>query len=95
MHELSGSWILRVVGKQKGYIWSLLFELYTQVKGGSVYFVWSGHWWYEMCLESIHVLPYPPSYSNSELEWPDEWEATFITVKMKGINWKSWTQSQS
>lgn len=51
-----------------------------------LYFVWSGHWWYEMCLESIHVFPYPPSYSDSELEWPDEWEAIFITVKMKGIN---------
>lgn len=36
MHELSDSWILRVVGKQKGYMWSLLFELYTHVKWGFI-----------------------------------------------------------
>lgn len=47
-----------------------------------------------MCLDSIHVLPCPPCSSDSELEWPNEWEAIFITMKMKGIKWKSWTQGQ-
>lgn len=95
MHNAWTEWQLNFKGSweaERIYVKSIVWTLHPCEVG--LYFVWSGHWWYEMCLESIHVLLYSPSYSDSELEWPDEWEAISITVEMKGIKWKSWTQGQ-
>lgn len=74
MHELSGSWSLRVVREQKEHIktprWSGGLFVLSEVACDGMKCVYN----------QFICFPASPTPCYSGLEWPNEWEPIFITI---------------